>query len=217
MLVLAAFVAGACASNPKPATGVQVASGVGVVGPTMSAETRTALATADSAARAFAPADVEFMQGMIPHHAQAVIMAQWAPTHGARADVKRLCERIIAAQTDEISMMRRWLRERSQVVPDSMSTRHKMTMGGQVHEMMMPGMLSDEEMAALDKARGSAWDRLFLEGMIRHHRGAIAMVETLLSHGNAGHDETVFRFANDVVSDQSAEIIMMLRMLETVP
>lgn len=207
----------ACASNPKPSTGVQVAAGVGVVGPTMSAETRTALATADSAARAFAPADVEFMQGMIPHHAQAVIMAQWAPTHGARADVKRLCERIIAAQTDEISMMRRWLRERNQTVPDSMSTRHKMQMGGQVHEMMMPGMLSDEELAALDKARGSAWDRLFLEGMIRHHRGAIQMVEELLSHGNAGHDETVFRFANDVVSDQSAEIIMMLRMLETVP
>jgi uncharacterized protein (DUF305 family) len=217
LLVLATFMAGACASNPKPATGVQVASGAGVVGPTMSAETRTALATADSAARAFAPADVEFMQGMIPHHAQAVIMAQWAPTHGARADVKRLCERIIAAQSDEIGMMRRWLRERNQEVPDSMSTRHKMKMGGQVHEMMMPGMLSDEEMAALDKARGSAWDRLFLEGMIRHHRGAISMVETLLSHGNAGHDETVFRFANDVVSDQSAEIIMMLRMLETVP
>jgi uncharacterized protein (DUF305 family) len=144
-------------------------------------------------------------------------MAKWAPSHGARADVKRLCERIVAAQSDEIGMMRRWLRERKQEVPDSTSTRHKMVMGGQVHDMMMPGMLSDEEMAALDKARGSAWDRLFLEGMIRHHRGAISMVETLLSNGNAGHDETVFRFANDVVSDQSAEINLMLRMLETVP
>ncbi|HEY9229107.1 MAG TPA: DUF305 domain-containing protein [Gemmatimonadaceae bacterium] len=144
-------------------------------------------------------------------------MAGWAPTHGARADVQRLCLRIIAAQSDEIRMMRNWLRERKQEVPDSAATRHVMKMNGMVHEMMMPGMLTDEEMAELGKSQGSAFDRLFLTGMIRHHRGAIEMVETLLSHGNAGHDETVFRFANDVVSDQSAEITLMLRMLETVP
>jgi uncharacterized protein (DUF305 family) len=83
--------------------------------------------------------------------------------------------------------------------------------------MMMPGMLTDDEMAALDKARGSEFDRLFLQGMIRHHGGAIDMVTDLLSHGNAGHDEMVFRFANDVVSDQTAEIQLMQRMLETVP
>jgi uncharacterized protein (DUF305 family) len=182
-----------------------------------SAATRVALATADSAARAFAPADVEFMQGMVPHHAQAVIMAGWAASHGARADVQRLCLRIAAAQSDEIAMMRRWLRERKQEVPDSNATRHVMKMDGMVHEMMMPGMLTDAQMAALDRARGPVFDRLFLEGMIGHHRGAIAMVETLLRNGNAGHDETVFRFANDVVSDQSAEITVMLRMLETVP
>jgi uncharacterized protein (DUF305 family) len=166
---------------------------------------------------AFAPADVEFMQGMIPHHAQAVIMAGWAASHGARADVQRLCLRIMAAQSDEISMMRRWLRERKQDVPDSASTKHVMKMDGMAHEMLMPGMLSDDEMAELDRARGADFDRLFLNGMIRHHRGAISMVNTLLTHGNAGHDETVFRFANDVVSDQSAEISVMLRMLETVP
>lgn len=182
-----------------------------------SAATRVALATADSAALAFAPADVEFMQGMIPHHAQAVIMAGWAASHGARADVQRLCLRIMAAQSDEISMMRKWLRERKQDVPDSTSTKHVMKMDGMAHEMLMPGMLSDDEMAELDKARGANFDRLFLNGMIRHHRGAISMVNTLLTHGNAGHDETVFRFANDVVSDQSAEISVMLRMLETVP
>jgi uncharacterized protein (DUF305 family) len=157
------------------------------------------------------------MQGMIPHHAQAVIMGKWAATHGARADVQRLCLRIVAAQSDEIGMMRRWLRERKQDVPDSTATKHVMKMNGMTHEMMMPGMLSDEEMAALDKARGSEFDRLFLNGMIRHHRGAITMVEALLKNGNAGHDEAVFRFANDVVSDQSAEITVMLRMLETVP
>lgn len=208
--------AGSAACASSPARPPVLAAGAGVVVPG-SAATAVALATADSAARAFAPADVDFMQGMIPHHAQAVIMGRWAATHGARADVQRLCLRIVAAQSDEINMMRRWLRERKQDVPDSTATRHVMKMGGMTHETMMPGMLSDEEMAQLDKARGSAFDRLFLNGMIRHHQGAIAMVETLLQNGNAGHDEAVFRFANDVVSDQSAEIVVMRRMLETVP
>ena len=205
---------GACASSAvRPPV---LASGAGLV-VAGSAATAVALATADSAARAFAPADVEFMQGMIPHHAQAVIMGRWAATHGARADVQRLCLRIVAAQSDEINMMRRWLSERKQDVPDSTATRHVMKMGDMVHELMMPGMLSDDEMLQLDQARGPDFDRLFLNGMIRHHRGAIAMVETLLTNGNAGHDESVFRFANDVVSDQSAEITVMLRMLDTVP
>ena len=214
-IVGAAVLTGACASSPA-ARGPVLAAGAGVVQPG-SAATAVALKTADSAARAFAPADVEFMQGMVPHHAQAVIMAGWSATHGARADVQRLSLRIAAAQSDEIAMMRRWLRERGQTVPDSNATRHVMKMGDMSHEMMMPGMLTDAQMTELDRARGSRFDRLFLEGMIGHHRGAILMVETLLKSGNAGHDETVFRFANDVVSDQSAEISVMLRMLETVP
>jgi uncharacterized protein (DUF305 family) len=205
---------GACAAAPMRAP--VLAAGAGVVVPG-SAETAVALATADSAARAFAPADVDFMQGMIPHHAQAVIMGRWAATHGARPDVQRLCLRIVAAQSDEITMMRRWLRERKQEVPDSTATRHVMRMGDMTHEMMMPGILSESEMAQLDRARGADFDRLFLNGMIRHHQGAISMVETLLQHGNAGHDESVFRFANDVVADQSAEIVVMRRLLETVP
>jgi len=213
--VVAATSACTTAASARP---IVLAPGTGVVVPG-SAATAVVLATADSAARAFAPADVEFMQGMVPHHAQAVIMAGWAASHGARADVQRLCLRIRAAQSDEIGMMRRWLRERKQDVPDSNATRHVMKMAGMDHAMalMMPGMLTDDEMAALDRARGPEFDRLFLNGMIGHHRGAIAMVETLFQSGNAGHDETVFRFANDVVSDQSAEITVMLRMLETVP
>ncbi|PHX95933.1 MAG: DUF305 domain-containing protein [Gemmatimonadetes bacterium] len=207
----------ACASAPRPATSVTLASGVGVLGSASAASTKTALATMDSAALAFAPADVDFMAGMIPHHAQAVKMAGWAPSNGARADLQRLCERIVVAQKDEIQMMRRWLGERGQDVPDSLAMRHVMKMGGMVHEMMMPGMLTDAEMAALEQARGAAFDRLLLVGMIRHHRGAISMVDELFRHGNAGHDETVFRFANDVISDQSAEIQKMLVMLETVP
>jgi uncharacterized protein (DUF305 family) len=190
-----------------------MAPGAGVVG----ANSAGAIAAAEKAALAFAPADVEFMQGMIPHHAQAVIMARWAATHGARADVQILSQRIAIAQTDEIRMMRRWLGERHQEVPDSMSTRHTVKMGGMVHESLMPGMLTDEEMSALEAARGTQFDRLFLTGMIRHHRGAIDMVRELLAHGDAGHDETVFRFASDVEADQTAEVHKMLLMLETVP
>jgi uncharacterized protein (DUF305 family) len=190
-----------------------MAPGAGVVG----ANSGAAIAAAEKAALAFAPADVEFMQGMIPHHAQAVIMARWAATHGARADVRILCERIAVAQADEIRMMRRWLGERNQEVPDSMSTRHVVKMGNMVHESMMPGMLTDEQMRALDQARGSAFDRLFLIGMMAHHQGAIDMVRELFKHGDAGHDETVFRFATDVEADQSAELHKMRLMLETVP
>jgi len=161
----------------------------------------------------YSDADVEFMSGMIPHHAQAVIMAGWAPTHGARSDVAILCERIVVAQRDEIAMMREWLADRGQEVPDATSTRHKMKMDGAIHEMLMPGMLSDEEMAALDKARGPEFDRLFLEGMIKHHQGAIDMVDVLFKSYGAAQDETVFKFASDVYADQGIEIERMREML----
>jgi uncharacterized protein (DUF305 family) len=212
-ILLPLCVAAACRSAGRTPPSVVMAPGAGVVG----ANSAGAIAAAEKAALAFAPADVEFMQHMIPHHAQAVIMARWAATHGARADVKILCERIAVAQSDEIRMMRRWLSERRQEVPDSMSTRHVTKMGNMVHESLMPGMLTDDEMSALERAHGSAFDRLFLTGMIRHHRGAIAMVRELLKHGDAGHDETVFRFASDVEADQTTEVHKMLLILETVP
>jgi uncharacterized protein (DUF305 family) len=163
----------------------------------------------------YSDADIDFMSGMIPHHAQAVIMAGWCGSHGARQDVAVLCERIVVAQRDEIAMMQSWLRDRSLPVPDATSTRHHMKMpNGMEHEMLMPGMLSDEEMAALDKARGAEFDRLFLEGMIRHHQGAIDMVDVLFKSYGAAQDETVFKFANDVQSDQAIEINVMKDMLE---
>ena len=164
----------------------------------------------------YSDADVEFMSGMIPHHAQAVIMAGWAPTHGAREDVAILCERIVVGQRDEIATMQTWLRDRGLEVPDATSTRHKMQMGGMTHEMLMPGMLSDEEMAALDRARGPEFDRLFLTGMIRHHQGAIDMVDVLFKSYGAAQDELVFKFANDVYADQSTEIDVMHKMLEDI-
>lgn len=162
----------------------------------------------------YTDADVEFMSGMIPHHAQAVIMAGWAPSHGAREDVAILCERIVVAQRDEIFTMQTWLQDRGQPVPDATSTRHKMKMNGVEHEMLMAGMLTDEEMAALDRARGPEFDRLFLNGMIRHHQGAIDMVDVLFKAYGAAQDELVFKFASDVYADQSIEIDRMTKMLE---
>jgi uncharacterized protein (DUF305 family) len=164
----------------------------------------------------YTDADVDFMAGMIPHHAQAVIMAGWAPTHGARQDVAILCERIVVAQRDEIAMMQQWLRDRGQTVPDAASTRHHMKMNGMEHDMLMPGMLSDEEMAALDRARGPEFDRLFLTGMIRHHQGAIDMVDVLFKAYGAAQDEMIYKFASDVYADQSIEIDRMNQMLDSV-
>jgi uncharacterized protein (DUF305 family) len=168
-------------------------------------------------ARIINDADVEFMSGMIPHHAQAVVMAGWCKSHGARADVVALCERIVVGQRDEIHLMQFWLRERGLEVPSDTATMHRMNMGGMVHEMLMPGMLTPEEMAALDKARGSAFDRLFLEGMIRHHGGAIDMVNRLMSSPGAAQDDLVYRFSADVYADQTTEIERMQKMLATVP
>jgi uncharacterized protein (DUF305 family) len=161
----------------------------------------------------YSDADIEFMSGMIPHHAQAVIMGGWAKSHGARQDVAVLCERIVVAQTDEIAMMQQWLRDRGQPVPDARATKHKMKMNGMEHEMLMPGMMTDEQMAALDKARGPEFDRLFLEGMIRHHQGAIDMVEVLFNSYGAAQDELIYKFASDVQADQGIEIARMHKML----
>ena len=158
-------------------------------------------------------ADVDFMQGMIPHHAQAVKMAKWAPIYGQSANLKNLCERIVVGQSQEIKMMRQWLADRGQDVPDADSMRHKMKMGDMVHEMLMPGMLTDEEMTALEKARGKEWDRLFLLGMIKHHQGAIDMVDVLgKSYGSMQGDD-IYKFASDVFADQTTEIEVMKQML----
>jgi uncharacterized protein (DUF305 family) len=159
-------------------------------------------------------ADVAFMQGMIPHHAQALVMARMAKTHGAREDVRILSERIIVAQTDEITLMRNWLRDRGQVVPAADATHHKHMMNGVAHDMLMPGMLTPEELAALEKARGPEWDRLFLAGMIKHHEGALTMVDELFEAYGALQDDEMFKFASDIHADQTTEIDFMQKMLD---
>ena len=172
-----------------------------------------AKARADSARYPYTAADVHFMSGMIGHHAQAIVMARWAPTHGASASVRTLCERIINAQQDEIATMQTWLRDRKQPVPDAVPGPMKMNMGGMEHEMLMPGMLTDEQMKQLDQARGPEFDRLFLTFMIQHHNGAVQMVKELFGTNGAAQDELVFKFASDVNVDQTTEIARMQRML----
>ncbi len=164
----------------------------------------------------YSDADIAFMTGMIPHHAQAIIMAGWAPTHGARSDVAILCERIVVGQADEIRSMQQWLSDHSLPVPDATATRMKMKMNGVEHDMLMPGMLTDEEMAELDKARGREFDRLFLIGMIKHHQGAIDMVNDLFKAYGAAQDDTIYKFASDVFADQSIEIQVMHKMFASV-
>lgn len=161
-------------------------------------------------------ADANFMRGMIHHHAQAVLMAKWAPTHGAGADLRRLAERIVVAQQDEIALMQTWLKEKGEPVPDPSPGPMRMTMpDGTTHDMLMPGMLSAAELNQLDATRGVEFDRLFLTFMIRHHEGALDMVEELFGAKGAAHDEDTFRLASDVFADQTTEIRVMKEMLAT--
>jgi len=162
----------------------------------------------------YSAADVEFMQGMIPHHAQAVRICGWAPSHGARADIRLLCERIIVSQRDEIALMRDWLRDRGQTVPAADATHHRMKMGTMEHDMLMPGMLSDAQLAELDQARGPAWDRLFLTRMIAHHEGALTMAEDLLKTHGAVQGDDMYKFVSDLHADQEMEIERMTKMLD---
>ena len=151
-------------------------------------------------------ADVRFMQHMIGHHAQAIVMAAMAPTHGASQKVLQLAQKIDISQRDEIAMMKQWLTERKQAVPTD----------AQSAAMMMAGMLTPQQMGELAAARGRDFDRLFLSFMIRHHEGALQMVEDLFKTPGAGQDSDIFRFATDVDADQRDEIYAMQQLLDTI-
>jgi uncharacterized protein (DUF305 family) len=173
-----------------------------------------ARAKADSARLPYIKADVDFMTHMVPHHAQAIAMAKMAPTRGASPAILRLTGRIINAQEDEIFLMQQWLADRRQPVPEADPRGMKMMMGGREMMHLMPGMLSAAQMDSLDRARGPVFDRLFLVYMIQHHRGAVGMVNELFAVPGAGQDETVFKFASDVHTDQTTEIARMETMLK---
>ncbi|HEX7138597.1 MAG TPA: DUF305 domain-containing protein [Vicinamibacterales bacterium] len=154
-------------------------------------------------------ADIKFMQGMIGHHAQAIEMTSLIATHTSSEDMKKLGGRIQISQDDEIHMMQTWLSVRGQQVPD----RNAMHMHGAT---LMPGMLSPDEMKQLADAKGVGFDKLFLEGMIKHHGGALTMVQELFATPGAGQDSEIFAFASDVDADQRMEIERMSALLERI-
>lgn len=186
-----------------------------------------AAARADSVRSHYTQADVDFMSGMIHHHAQALTMSRMAESHGASEALLTLTSRIINAQTDEIHLMQRWLRDRGEaapeVAPDGTITmpgmaEHEPAHAGHAmnaqHQMAMPGMLTAEQLAKLDAARGAEWDRLFLTYMIQHHQGALTMVDELFSAYGAGQGDAIFKIASDIGADQTTEIDRMQRMLQ---
>ena len=168
----------------------------------------SAQSPAGPATKDYTPADVAFMQGMIYHHAQALLIAAWAPDRAARADVQTLCARIIAGQKDEIVILSQWLSERHEQVPNP-EPEHMMH---GMSDQMMPGMLTAAQLAQLDKARGPEFDELFLRFMIQHHEGAITMVNELFGTG-AGEENPVYKIASGVFADQTTEIERMQHML----
>ena len=156
---------------------------------------------------AYTVADVEFMQGMIAHHAQAIYMSRMAEAHGASPRLLRLANKIDQSQVAEIRIMQQWLTSNGQVAPDTSSWR----------TMTMQGMLTEAQLKELDAAKGVAFDRAFLTFMIQHHEGALQMVKDLFATPQAGQEVDVNVFANDVVSVQTAEIGAMRQMLAQLP
>jgi len=221
---LAGALAVACASAPRAALPAETASTV------------AAAPAPDTVRNGYTAADVRFMQQMIHHHAQAVRMAALVPSRSSSEAVRTLAERIDASQQTEIEAMRHWLEERHELAPgpsmartvhDSivgsmhdmhdMSSMHHAPADSGMDAMLMPGMLTPAQMQALADARGTAFDRLFLEGMIRHHEGALTMVAALLATPGAGQEPQLFGFASDVDSGQRAEIRRMQAILATLP
>ena len=161
------------------------------------------------------PADTQFMQNMIMHHAQAVEMTALIDTHTENKELRTLGARISRSQADEIKFMKRWLTARYESTSPPMHHMPGMDMSS--HQMLMPGMLTEKQMAALRKAKGQEFDKLFLRGMIQHHNGALIMVKELFDNAGAGQDAELFNFVTDVDSGQRAEIRIMQTMLGEKP
>jgi len=198
-----------CAQEANPKSPIVVQPGApGQPTRTLPPSTRATLPPAS-------PKDVEFMQGMIMHHAQAVEMTALIESHSTNKELQTLGARISRSQSDEMEFMKRWLTTRGEPISMAMPEMPGMKMAS--HQMLMPGMLSAEQMAALKKANGEAFDHLFLTGMIQHHNGALIMVKDLFDTAGAGQDAELFNFATDVDSGQRAEIRIMQTMLGEKP
>jgi len=203
------------AQQTNPAKPVVVQPGApGAPSKTLPPSTRAALPARSAA-------DVDFMQGMIVHHAQAVEMTAMIPSHTQNEDLRSLGARISSSQSDEIKFMKRWLAARGEPVPTGMAKMPGMDMAHEAsHETSdegmarMPGMLTPQQMEALRKAKGAEFDHLFLVGMIQHHNGALTMVKDLFDTAGAGQDAELFDFATDADNAQRAEIRIMETMLK---
>jgi uncharacterized protein (DUF305 family) len=206
-LVLSAA-AGASCRTAAPATAKPPIVQPGAPG--QASQVITAAQASDLSQVQYTGADIKFMQGMIGHHAQAVEMVALVPQRTVSDAVRKLAQRIDVSQQDEMKMMREWLQARGQQIPDP-----------RAHHMMgtalMPGMLTPEEMARLAASTGAEFDRLFLEGMIKHHSGAITMVHDLFATEGAGQTPEIFSYASDVDADQRMEIDRMDSMLRELP
>ena len=194
------------AQQTEPATPVVVQPGApGKPSKTLPPSTRATLPPRSQA-------DVEFMQGMIMHHAQAVEMTALIASHTENKELRSLGARISSSQSDEIKLMQRWLAARGERIsvdmPGMDMSRHSS------HQQLMPGMLTPEQMEALRKAKNAEFDHLFLTGMIQHHDGALTMVKDLFDTAGAGQDADVFNFATDADNTQRAEIKIMQSMLD---
>jgi uncharacterized protein (DUF305 family) len=208
-----------CAQQADPATPVVVQPGApGQPTRTLPPSTRATLPPRS-------PADVQFMQGMIMHHAQAVEMTALIESHTQNKELRLLGARISHSQSEEIRFMKRWLEARGEPaempvtqMPGMSMSMPGMDMSSQTSpSMLMPGMLTEKQMAALKKAKGHEFDRLFLTGMIQHHGGALIMVKDLFDTAGAGQDAELFNFSTDVDSGQRAEIRIMQTMLGEKP
>ncbi len=209
VLLGAALAAGACRSAAPPPSSAPIVQ-PGAPGQS----SRIVGASAATSGPPFTDADVKFMQGMLHHHAQAVEMVALLKTRTNSDDMRKLGQRIELSQADEITMMRKWLQAHGSAEgaagPSGTSEHaHHMTGGG-----MMPGMLTEEEMARLAAAQGREFDRLFLQFMIKHHVGALVMVQDLFATPGAAQDADIFAFASDVDADQRMEIARMNAMLK---
>jgi uncharacterized protein (DUF305 family) len=155
----------------------------------------------------YTKADVEFMQGMIAHHSQAIVMSRMAESHGANPQVLKLSNKIDQSQVPEIHIMQVWLTRNGQFAPDTASW----------HTTMMAGMLTTAQLSELDAAKGVGFDRAYLRLMIQHHAGALKMVDDLFNSALAGQEVDVNVFANDVVTAQTIEIGIMQKLLTQLP
>jgi uncharacterized protein (DUF305 family) len=213
LALLALTTVAACRTTPAADGAATRPTRAPTTTPAPVAAAATTPAPSPGAGRA-AEADVRFMQRMIDHHAQALTMTALVATHSRRAELRALAERIDATQRDEMTLMRRWLASRGQAVPAADAhAGHAAGDHAAAGHAAMPGMLTPDELARLEQAAGPAFDRLFLEGMIRHHEGALTMVQEFFATPGAAQDAEIFRLASDVDADQRAEIRRMRALL----